>query len=253
MTMSGYTTQRTELTTKRQEAGMSLATAQTKTRIPSIAAIALLVLAVLALILGLLWPAAFALCAIFVCGDAAAWLWYFRARKSKQQYSEALAHCTQELQQLDMQRQAAIQAGGDPVTLNQYEQQILASGLAVPSTLEAGRSLQEELRQQPGTTQGQHTLQEAAQIARDNHVRLIEQLRQVRSAAEGIGQELYLAQQSGNSAEQLAQLKTQAAAQEKILSTHEEMARQPLLGHPQSPHPPTPLQPSLPPRKQHIP
>ncbi len=198
MTLSGYTTQRTELTTKRQEAGMSLATAQTKTRIPSIAAIALLVLAVLALILGLIWPAAFALCAIFVCGDAAAWLWYFRARKSKQQYSEALAHCTQELQQLDMQRQAAIQAGGDPVTLNQYEQQILASGLAVPSTLEAGRSLQEELRQQPGTTQGQHTLQKAAQIARDNHVRLIEQLRQVRSAAEGIGQELYLAQQSGN-------------------------------------------------------
>jgi DNA repair exonuclease SbcCD ATPase subunit len=235
MPLSGYTTQRTELTTTRQEAEMSLATAQTKTRIPSIAAIALLVLAVLALILGLLWPAAFALCAIFVCGDAAAWLWYFRARKSKQQYSEALAHCKQELQQLDMQRQAAIQAGGDPVTINQYEQQILASDLAVPSSLEAGHSLLKKLQQQHGTMEGLHTLQEAAQIARDNHVRFVEQLKHAQSASEGKRKELYLAQQSGNPAEQLAQLKTREAEQEKIVVPDEEMATQSLTGAAQWP------------------
>ncbi len=245
MTLGSYATQRTELITRRQGAEISLATARTKARMPFFAGIALMALAVLALILGFVWPPAFALLAIFLCATIGDLLWYFRARKRMQQYSEALAHCTQELQQLDMQRQAAIQAGGDPVALNQYEQQILASGLAVPSSLEAGRSLQEELQQRPGTMQGHHTLQEAAQIARDNHVRLVEQLRQVRSAAEGIGQELYLAQQSGNPAEQLAQLKTQAAEQEKIVATDEEVARQSLAGNAQWPTDSTALQTSL--------
>ncbi len=236
MTLGGYATQHTELISRRQEAEMSLASARTKTRMPFFAGIALVVLTVLVLILGFIWLQTFALFAIFSGGvSIAAWLRYFRNKKSTQQYSEALAHRTQELQQLDIQRQAAIQAGGDPVTLNQYEQQILTSGLAVPSNLEVGRSLQEELRQQPGTTQGHHTLQEAAQIARDNHVRFVEQLKQAQFAAEGKRQELYFAQQSGNPAEQLAQLKKQVAAQEKIVATDEEIARQSLVGDAQWP------------------
>jgi len=228
MTLGGYVTQHTELVSRRQAAEKSLATAQAKTRLPFIAGIALVALAVSALILGFLWPVAFALSAIFLCGTIATWLWYFRARKNMQQHSESLAQCTQELQRMDMHRQAAIQAGGDPVALNQYEQQILASGLAVPSTLEAGRSLQDELRHQPGTMQGNHALQEAAQHARDNHTRLVEQLRQAHSATEGIKQELNVAQQSGNPVEQLAQMKTQAAALEKIVAADEEIARQSL-------------------------
>lgn len=228
MALRGYTTQHTELITRHQEAEKSVAAARAKARIPFIAGIALTVLAALTLILGFLWLPAFILPVIFLVGAMAAWVGYFRGKKNMQQYSEALVHWTQELQQLDMQRQAAIQVGGDPVTLNQYEQQILASGLAVPSSLEAGRSLQERLRQQPGTMQGHHTLQEDAQIARDKYVRFGEQLKLAQSAAEEIRQELYLAQQSGNPVEQLAQLKTQTAAQEKIVVTDEETARQSL-------------------------
>ncbi len=192
MALGGYTTQHTELITRHQEAEKSVAAARAKARMPCIAGIALTVLAALTLILGFLWLPAFILPVIFLVGAIAAWVGYFRAKKNMQQYSEALVHWTQELQQLDMQRQAAIQVGGDPVTLNQYEQQILASGLAVPSSLEAGHSLQERLRQQPGTMQGHHTLQEAAQTARDTYVRFGEQLKLAQSAAEEIRQNCIL-------------------------------------------------------------
>jgi DNA repair exonuclease SbcCD ATPase subunit len=229
MTLGGYTTQHNELITRHQKAEMSLATARAKLRMPLFAGIALGVLALFAFILSLLGLPAIAFFAIFLLlGDTLAWLWYFRALRSKQKYSNALFHWRLELQRLDMQRQAAIQTGGDPVTLNQYEQPILASGLAVPSSLEAGRNLQEELRRQLGTTKGNHALQESAQNARDNYTRLVEQLRQARSAVEGMRQKLYLALQSGNPVEQLAQLKTRAAAQEKRAATDEETARQSL-------------------------
>lgn len=230
MALSGYASQRAELTDRHQKASMSLATARAKTRMPVIAGIVLLALTVVALILGFLWPAAFALFAIFLCSAGASWLWYVRARKGVQHYSASLTGYAQELQRLDMQRQAAVQAGGDPVMLNQYEQQILASGLAVPLNIEVGRSLLENLRQQQGATQGNYTTQEAAQNARDHHIRLLEQLRQARAAFDRIRQDLYLAQQSDNPAEQLAQLKTKAAAQEKTVASDEEIARQSLTG-----------------------
>src|SRR5229473_3168029 len=242
MVLGGYTTQQSELLTKYQEAETALATARTKLRTPLFVGIVLAVLAVLALILGILWLPAFALLVIFLGGAIAAWLWFFRTRKGVQKRFDSLAQCRLELQRLDMQRQAAIQAGGDPVGLAQYEQQLQAAGFAVPSSLGDGRIIQEELHKRLGTLPGHHTLQEAAQIARDNHVRLFEQLRQVRSTTEGIEQELYLAQQSGNPAEQLIQLKTQAAVQEKIAATDEEVARQSLTGYAQWPTDSTALQ-----------
>lgn len=231
LVLGGYATQHTQLLSRRQEAEKSLATMKAKTRIPRNAGITLAMLGVLALIPGFLWPPAFALAALFLCGAVAAWLWYLQARKGTRSYSEALAQREQELQRLDMQRQAAIQTGGDPVTLNQYEQQLLASGVGVPSTLEDGRRLEEELRQRPGATQGNHTLQEAAQNARDMHTRLVEQLRQARSVAEETAQALYLAhQQAGNLREQLVQLRKQEAEQEKIVITDENVARQAITG-----------------------
>ena len=228
-TLGGYTMRHTELMNRREEAEISLSAARTRTRTPFFAGIALAVLAVFALVLGFLWPAAFALSAIFLCGAVLAWLWYFSTRKNVQQRSEALVHCTQDLQHLDMQRQAAIQAGGDPVSLRQYEQQMLSSGLAVPATLEAGQILQEQLRQQLGEIPANATLQESAQFARDKHTRLSEQLRIARFSVDEIRKELYLAQQSGKPAEQLARLKMQAQAQEKIVATDEELALQSVL------------------------
>ena len=106
-TLGGYTMRHTELVNRREEAEISLSAARTRTRTPFFAGIALAVLAVFALVLGFLWPAAFALSAICLCGAVLAWLWYFSTRKNVQQRSEALVHCTQDLQHLDMQRQAA--------------------------------------------------------------------------------------------------------------------------------------------------
>src|SRR5229473_2939100 len=141
MVLGGYTTQQSELLTKYQEAETALATARTKLRTPLFVGIVLAVLAVLALILGILWLPAFALLVIFLGGAIAAWLWFFRTRKGVQKRFDSLAQCRLELQRLDMQRQAAIQTGGDPVGLAQYEQQLQAAGIAVLSSLEAGRSL----------------------------------------------------------------------------------------------------------------
>lgn len=228
-TLGSYTMRQADLVSKRQEAEISLSAARTKTRTPFFAGIALTVLAVFALVLGFLWPAAFALFAIFLCGAAFVWLWYFSTRKNVQQCSETLVQCTQDLQNLDIQRQAAIQAGGDPVSLRHYEQQILSSGLVVPATLEAGQSLQEQIHQQSGALLGNAPLQESAQIARDKYTRLGEQLRIARSSVEEMRKELNLAQQSGTPAEQLARLQMQAQAQAKIVATDEELAQQSVL------------------------
>ncbi len=230
MALEGYVSQHAELSTRHQEAEKSLVAARTKTRMPMIAGVILTALAVLTLVVGFLWHPAFILTIISLAGAIFAWIGYSRVQRGVQQHAEALAHWKQELQQPDMQRQAAIQVGGDPVTLHQYENQILASGLALPTSLEVGRSLQERLQQQLSTIQGHNTLQETAQMARDSHIRLAEQLKQARSAVDAKRQELSLAQRAGNPAEQLAQLKVQVAAQEQIVEVDESIARQSLAG-----------------------
>src|SRR5712692_6059426 len=226
LALSGYTSQRAELLARQQEAQKTLAAARAKTRTPLVLGIALAVLAILAVILGFLWLPAFAVAVIFLGGAVAFWFWFFHTNKEVQKRSESLAQSTLELQRLDMQRQAAIQAGGDPVGLAQYEQQLQAAGIAVLSSLEAGRSLQEELHRQLGTMQEQHALQEIAQTARDSHIRLAEQLRQARSTLEESKRSWQLAQQAGDSTEQSGQLKAQAAQREQSVIAAEQKARE---------------------------
>ena len=226
LALSGYISQHAELVTRQQEAQKTLIAARAKTRTPLVLGIALAVLAILAVILGFLWLPAFALAVIFLAGAVAVCFWFFHTKKDVQKRSESLAQSTLELQRLDMQRQAAIQAGGDPVVLAQYEQQLQAAGIAVPSSLEAGRSLQKELYQQLGTMQDQHALQEIAQAARDSHIRLAEQLRQARSTLEESKRNWQLAQQAGDPTEQSGRLKAQAAQQEQIVTATEQKARE---------------------------
>lgn len=235
MALGSYITQHTELLARCQEAEMALAAARTKMRTPLFVGIALAVLTIVTLILGILWLPAFALFVVFLSGDIASWLWFFRSRKSMRQRSASLAQSRLELQHLDMQRQAAIQTGGDPVMLGQCEQQLQAAGLAVPSSLEAGRALQEELRIQPGSVQGQHALQEIAQNTRDAHIRLVEQLKLARFVAEASRRDWDLAQQSDNQMERLSQLRSQAAQQESIVATDEGNARRSIAGDGQWP------------------
>jgi DNA repair exonuclease SbcCD ATPase subunit len=235
MALSGYTTQHTELLNRCQEAETAFAAARTKARAPLFVGIALAVLTIVALILGVLWFPAFALFAVFLGGAIASWLWFFRARKRTQQRSDALSRSRLELQRLDMQRQAAIQTGGDPAMLVHCEQQLLTTGLAVPSGLEAGRTLLEEQYKRLGSMQGQHPLQEIAQNTRDTHIRLAEQLKQAQSVAEASRRDWYRAQQSGDQTGRLSQLQTQAAQQESIVATNEESARQSIGGDGQWP------------------
>jgi DNA repair exonuclease SbcCD ATPase subunit len=222
--LNGYTVQRSELLVRHQEAEDALAAARTKTRAPLFAGIALSVLTILILAFSFQWFLALIPLILFLAASIAAWIWFFRARQLLQQRAKLVAQGSIEIQRLDMQRQAAIEAGGDPTTTTRYEQQIQAAGLTVPANLEAGRSLQQELQQRLGDMQRQYTLQEVAQHARENHIRIQEQLKQAQNAFEQSRQNWYLPQQSGNPMDQIASIEKQAAEQERAVSTVEQRA-----------------------------
>lgn len=223
--LADYPARQSDLATKRQQAEVALANARMKTRTPIITGIALTVLALLAPGLGILrWPA-FILAALLGVGAIFTWIWFFRARKAVRQQSNLLAQCDRDVQQVEMQRQAAIQAGGDPATLVHHEQQLQGSGIVIPQDLDAGRTLHEELRQKLSVTQGYHILQEAAQEARANQVRLAEQLRQARMKVDESKKALLLALQSGNPTEQIRNLVVRLAEQERIVAAAAQKAR----------------------------
>ncbi len=226
MAVSGYARHQGMLFARQQAEEAALATAHNRTRLPFYAGISLTVLALLALILGVLWLPALVLFACLLGGTIASWLWFMRARKSVQKRSAELDQCERELQNLDMQRQAAIQTGGDPATLRYYEQQLQASGFAIPANAEAGGYFQEELRQQLGATPGPHALQEAAQRAQGNYIRLAEQLGQVRIIAEESRKALSLAQQTGDPATEIDALQVRLAERERSVTTAAQQAQQ---------------------------
>jgi len=226
MAVSDYARHQGMLFDQRQAAEAALATAHNRTRLPFYAGISLTALALLALILGVLWLPALVLFACLLGGAIASWLWFMRARKSVQGRSAELDQCERELQRLDMQRQAAIQTGGDPATLRYYEQQLQAFGFAIPVNAEAGGYFQEELRQQLGATPGPHALQEEAQRAQGNYIRLTEQLRQARILAEESRKALSLAQQTGDPATEIDALQERFAERERSVTTATQQAQQ---------------------------
>jgi len=226
MAVSGYAMNQGMLFARREEAEAALTAAHNRTRLPFYAGISLTMLALLAFILGVLWLPALVIFAFLLGGPIAAWLWFIRTRKSVQECSAALDQCERELQSLDMQRQAAIQTGGDPATLRYYEQHLQASGFAIPPDVEAGGYLQEKLRQQLGTLPVHHALQEAAQRAQGNLSRLTEQLRQARIIAEESRKALSLAQQTGDPATEIDALQVRLAERERSVTTAAQQAQQ---------------------------
>ncbi len=230
LALHNYATRHVQLLAREQEARAILATTRAKTRAPLALGIALIVVGIVAAILGLVWLPAFAFAVVFLGGAAAAGIWFLNTRKGVRNYAEALAQSTLELQRLDMQRQAAIDTGGDPATLAQYEQQLQASGIPVPTSPEAGRSLQEELRRHADPELGQRALQERAQAARDSYTRLAEQLRLAQSALDESRRSRQLAQRSDNPAEFLSRLRTRAAQQEESVTGAEQQAKQATAG-----------------------
>jgi DNA repair exonuclease SbcCD ATPase subunit len=182
--ISGYVMQQSLLFTKQQVAETAFVAARSKTHMPLYTAVSLTILALLALILVTLWLPALIISLCLLCGSIVFWLRFVRARRNVQMHSAELTQCKGELESLDMQRQAAIQTGGDPTSLKYYEQQLQQASIKIPSDFKAGESLQEELRRRLGAMPEPHVLQETARVARDDHIRLTEQLRQARIVVE---------------------------------------------------------------------
>src|SRR5260370_20421956 len=131
--LSSSVTQQDRLFTLQQSAEAAFDAAHNKTRIPLYTVVSLTVLSLLALILGILWLPAFALSLCLLSGGIFFWLRFVSARRNVRACSVELARCKSELQSLDMQRQAAIQTGGDPSSLKYYEQQLHPASIQIPS------------------------------------------------------------------------------------------------------------------------
>jgi DNA repair exonuclease SbcCD ATPase subunit len=225
--LSGYAARQNELFASRQAAELALTTEQKTLRVPLLTGVALTVLAVLVLLAGFFWFPAFLLFICFAGGAIASWIWLSRIRKNVQRRSNELGHWVTELQRLEMQRQAAIQAGGDPVALQYQEHQIREVGMNVPSSLDAGQRLLEDVKQRPGITEP-YRAREVVQVARDNHVRLLEQLKQAQLTVEEISKALTIVQQAGDPTEHLKMLAIQVATQERIVAQAEQHAEESL-------------------------
>lgn len=223
--LSSYTERQAELLVSKQTDETTLLAERARMQRPLLASIALTVLTVLALVAGLLWLPVLIVFVFLAGGALACWLWFRRMRKRVQQQSNNVAQWEAELQRLDMQRQAAIQTGGDPAALQYHERQIQEIGLVVPSSLDVGQRLQKDLQRQVSTIE-LRPAREAEQIARDSHVRLREQLKQAQTALEESRRAWQMAQQAGNPAEQLNQLASQVVDQEQIVALAEQKASQ---------------------------
>lgn len=231
MTLADSALQQNRLLAAHQAAEKALPPARRKARLSFSIAIALTALTCFAFALGMFWTLGFVLFLLALCGTIMAWIWSLRTRKMLQQQSVFLAQCERDSQQLQAQRQAIIQASGDPKNRSQYEQQLQTLGLAIPSSIEVGRMMQEKLYQELAPAPSSHHLQEIAREARDNHTRLAEQLRQAKSALDEKKATLQRILQAEDLAEQLRQLKARVQEQERSVTAAEQEARASCVAH----------------------
>jgi len=225
--LTGYAARQSEFLASRQTAETVLLAGRSKARLSLLISIPLTIFAALSLLAAFLWLPAFLASGGLAAGAIASWIWFSRERKSVQKRSGERDHWVTELQRLDMQRQVAMQTGGDPAALQYHERQIQEAGLGIPTNLEGGQKLLEDVRQRPGHL-ALHEAREAAQAARDTHIRLLEQLTQAREAVEESKRACDLAQQAGDPTDQLKSLATQVADQEKVVALTEQEAHQSL-------------------------
>jgi len=229
--ISDYTARYNELVTRQHEAEEASAATRQKTRFPLVIAVVLTALALLALAGGAVWHPAFIVCVLLAIGSIISWIRFFRLRNTiQQQIVRQLAQYRTDRERLEMQRLAAIQMGGDPAAIAQYEQQLQLNGIAVPHSLDGAHALQEKLQRELSGSQGYHALQDAAVQARTNHARLAEQLRQASNTLAERQAFLHRSREGGNVHQQLSALKEQAAEQERLVATAGQQAREALPG-----------------------
>ena len=212
----------------RQETEKVLAEAQTKTRFPLLSGIILTVSTLLFLALGIVWIPTLIFALLTGSGAVNFWLAFSRAHKAARLISDQLTRHKTDIQQMEIQRQAAIQAGGDPAMLSQNEQQLQLANMSVPENLAAGRDVYDKLHQELGEMPSSLVLQGATQETRDNYTRLSEQLRQFRTTLE---EKTATFKQLGNPSEQLHVLQIKATEQKEQVTLAEQSARASLLEH----------------------
>jgi len=226
--LSTYSTRQQELVTMRQETEKNLAEAQTKTRFPFLSGIICTVSTLLFLVLGMVWTPALIVVLFTGIGAFIFWLAFSRARKAARPISDQLTRHTTDIQQVEIQRQAAIQASGDPAMLGQYEQQLQRANMSVPENLAAGRAIYDKLHQELGEMPGALALQATAQETRDTYTRLSEQLKHIKTTLE---ENMATCKQLGNPSEHLHTLQMQAAEQQEQVTLAEQGAKASLQEH----------------------
>lgn len=227
LVLTDFTTRQSELMAHKQAADTLLVAARSSARTAMWVSIAISVLALAAVVAGFVWFPAFwlGILLIALAVVAASWIWFGRSKRQSQQRFRELNRWNAELLELDMRRQAAIQAGGDPVALQSHERQLQTAGMAIPSDLPAARQLLEDLKQTPDITD-MHQARAREQVARENSIRLQEQQKQAVTLVEESQRAWALAQQEEDPGAQLKRLATQEAEQQKGLAEQEQQARQ---------------------------
>jgi DNA repair exonuclease SbcCD ATPase subunit len=226
--LADYTVHQNELIASKQASETVYIVAQSRTRTALLTSIALSVLAILLTGAGFIWRPAF-LFGILVAGAAlVSWIWFGQTNKQTRLRSRELDHQVKELQQLDMHRQAAIQAGGDPAALQYHERQLLATSIEIPTDLITGQRLLENLKQTSEITD-LYQARAREQTARENAIRLLEQLNQAIAALDESKRTWSDAQKAGNPTEQLSRLMILEAEQERTVTQAEPLALQSFL------------------------
>ncbi len=223
-----HTRRQNELLVQKQAAEAALETEQSRMRTPLFASLALSFLTVVALGVGFIWLPAFFLLICLGGGAIAAWIWLGRTRNRVRQQSHEVQSWTAQLQQLDMQRQAAIQTGGDPAALQSHERQLLTTGIEIPSDLVAAQQFVANLQQTPDIA-NTYQARERERAASEKYIRLQAQLQQAQAVVEESKSDWTVSQQTGDPAKQLAELATRETGQGTAVAEAEQKAYQSCL------------------------
>ena len=139
--LSGFTHDRARLEEERRRAEEARAAARARVRTPLYAAIGATLLALLALAAGVLWTWAFAIGGVLAFVAILLWVGYGRTRAVLAARNADCSAADNRLREATLQYQAAVHAGGDPALLEQREHELVAAGMAVPTSLAAAHNL----------------------------------------------------------------------------------------------------------------
>lgn len=225
LALTDFATRQSKLMADKQTADTRLRAARSRAQMAMLVSIALSLFAILAVVAGFAWFPAFWLGIFLMIVALASWIWFWRRKRQFQLRSRELEHRNAELSELDVRRQAAMQAGGDPVALQSHERQLQTAGMVIPSDLPTARQLLENVKQTPDVTD-MHQVRAREQAARENSIRLREQQKQVMVQFEESQRAWELAQREEDPGAQLTRLVAEETEQQQGVAEQERQVQQ---------------------------